>query len=329
MFKKDLYTEVIRVLNLNTQSQTFQGGYLIGIYDGQPYIQEASTLNPFDYVNSEVVPVSEEIAQETPSVNLADRSDYIFQYKIMFKSVKEDEVLESLDEFRTYFFTNKQVAIDGYTVSIKTSRGDKQGNILVQTGDFYSFYTIKVFATAIKNGYIWKDADNWKVRLYATAAIDAGDFLVGATYKIVATGNTDFETIGADADFEVGTIFTATGVGTGTGTASQEYETLILDSETFATSGNPLFSNATDKGLGVISLTTVAAKLTIFYSEQFMEDKVYSWIMNDLELDTVFQFVHTFNGSTFTYEAYIVGGVRTRKDNATTILEFDWIEADI
>ena len=51
--------------------------------------------------------------------------------------------------------------------------------------------------------------------------------------------------------------------------------------------------------------------------------------MNGLDKDTVFQFKHTFNGSTFTYEAFISGGARTRTDNGVAILEFDWIEADI
>jgi hypothetical protein len=47
----------------------------------------------------------------------------------------------------------------------------------------------------------------------------AGAFTVGAQYKIVAVGSTDFTLIGASAN-TVGVIFTATGVGTGSGTAS-------------------------------------------------------------------------------------------------------------
>jgi hypothetical protein len=47
----------------------------------------------------------------------------------------------------------------------------------------------------------------------------AGAFTVGAQYKIVAIGSTDFTLIGASAN-TVGTIFTATGAGTGSGTAS-------------------------------------------------------------------------------------------------------------
>jgi hypothetical protein len=47
----------------------------------------------------------------------------------------------------------------------------------------------------------------------------AGAFTVGAQYKIVAVGSTDFTLIGASSN-TVGVIFTATGAGTGSGTAS-------------------------------------------------------------------------------------------------------------
>lgn len=46
----------------------------------------------------------------------------------------------------------------------------------------------------------------------------AGDFIVGAYYRITSSGNTDFVSIGAP-DNLVGTGFTATGVGVGTGIA--------------------------------------------------------------------------------------------------------------
>ena len=160
------------------------------------------------------------------------------------------------------------------------------------------------------------------------AGIGAIAFGIGKEDKIATAGTTDFTLIGAD-DSNVGTIFTATGVGSGTGTATQEYETLKLDLDTFATSGNPLFSNKAAATTGIISNTTSDAKLRIFYNKQFMEDKIYSWIMNDLDKDTVFQMKHTFNGSTFTYESHISGGARTRTDNGIALLEFDWIEADV
>ena len=274
MFKKDVYTEIIRTLNLD--AITFKGGYLIQLYDGVPYVHEVSTLNAYDYVKTQVIPVSEEIAQETPSVNASDRSDYIFQYKIMFKSTRETAVATALDAFRTYWFTNKQVTIDGYTVAIKTSRGDKQGNIMIQGGEFYTFYTIKVFATAIKNGYIWKDTDKWEMRIKDTGS----------------------------------------------------YVTLKLDNDTFSTSGNAIFSNKTGTAKGLVSNTTSNDKLRVFYNSTAIDKKIYSWIMNKESKDTLFDMKHTFDGVTFEYVGIISGGTRTRTDNGTVLLEFDWIEAD-
>lgn len=46
----------------------------------------------------------------------------------------------------------------------------------------------------------------------------AGQFIIGATYRIVSIGTTDFTLIGASSN-TVGSYFTATGAGTGTGTA--------------------------------------------------------------------------------------------------------------
>ena len=50
-------------------------------------------------------------------------------------------------------------------------------------------------------------------------AVTAGSFVVGETYTIATSGDTDFTLIGA-LDSNVGTVFTATGVGAGTGTAN-------------------------------------------------------------------------------------------------------------
>ena len=177
LFKELVYDEVVRVLNLS-KIITFKGGYLIGLYqNGIPYVVDSSSSNKFDYERMEVVPVSEEISNETPSVNLADRSDYYMQYQIFFRVTNGTAVKTALKEFRDYFFANKQMTIDGYTVAIKTSRGDKQATVPVQSGNFYSFYKISVYLTAIKNGYIKKDTDVWKMRLH-----DVGDY---QTMKLV------------------------------------------------------------------------------------------------------------------------------------------------
>lgn len=332
-FKKDLYTEVVRVLNI-PKTVVFKGGYLIGLYQtGIPYVVDQTTDSKFDYTRKKVVPVSEEIAQETPSVNLADRSDYIFQYKIMFQSNREDEVLAALDAFRTHFFTNKQLTVDGYTVSIKTSRGDKLGT-RPHAGHFWTFYTIKVFATAIKNGKIWADTDTWSLKLYTIPAID---IIVGTSYMITVVANTDFTTIGA-SDNTVGVIFVATGVGAGLGKVVMTtvaiptpiaYETLKITTETFSNVGTASFSSKGSKVVGVIDNTATNSKISFFYNAGDMEKQVYTWIMNKLDKNTLFNFKHTFKGDDFEYKGLITAGGRIHNPNGAIILEFDWIEADV
>jgi len=54
---------------------------------------------------------------------------------------------------------------------------------------------------------------------YSGLSVTAGSFIVGMSYTIRTTGDTDFTLIGA-ADSNPGTVFTATGVGIGTGTAT-------------------------------------------------------------------------------------------------------------
>ena len=71
--------------------------------------------------------------------------------------------------------------------------------------------------------------------------IDAGSFVSGNVYTIVAVGNTNFVAIGASSN-TVGVIFTATGAGSGTGTASAA--TLLEDtgftiSDSVDVNGNP------------------------------------------------------------------------------------------
>lgn len=51
------------------------------------------------------------------------------------------------------------------------------------------------------------------------ATVNAGSFVVGNTYSILAVGSTSFTAIGASAN-TIGVIFTATGVGSGSGTAT-------------------------------------------------------------------------------------------------------------
>ena len=335
MFKKLMYEKVVTQLNDNTQDTVFKGGYLIGLYgQGSPYVIDSSTLSAFDYQRVTVIPVSEEYFTETPSVHIADRSDYVAQYQIMFQTSRETEVMTVMDEFRDYFFSNKQFTLDGYNVSIKTTRGEKQPAVPVDRGDFYVRFKINVYLTAIKSGKIWSDTDTWSIRL---KEITAGSFEIGKSYQIVTVGTTSFTSIGASAN-TVGVIFTATGIGTGTGTAIMTtvaiiapttYQQLKLESDTIATVGTSTFSNATGKALGRISTTALSSKISYFHNATEMEKTIYKAIMNKLDKDTQFELKHIFESDTFEYNVFISGGQRTRIDNAVKLFTFDWLEADI
>ncbi len=156
----------------------------------------------------------------------------------------------------------------------------------------------------------------------------AGSFVVGKSYEIKTVGSTDFTLIGALTNV-VGVEFTATGVGSGTGTAYYKYDNLILAKDMTANTGNPIFNNATEIGKGFMTTLTLNSKLQIFYNEATVENFIYDWIMCDLDKDTVFNVRHTFNGSTYSYDAYIKSGARTLLPNDIVLLEFDWIMADI
>jgi hypothetical protein len=57
------------------------------------------------------------------------------------------------------------------------------------------------------------------VKSGSATTVNAGSFVVGTRYRIKATGDTSWTSIGAPVGATAGTVFTATGVGSGTGTA--------------------------------------------------------------------------------------------------------------
>jgi len=341
MFKRLMYDKVIEVLNLNTQKINslrgvetdlqFEGGYLLGLYpDGIPYVvKQLDPTTKYSFDKVEIIPVSEELSQETPSVNASDRSDYVFRYQVMFRSDNATIVEAALNEFRDYFFTNKQFTLDGYTVAIKTTRGDKQPQVGMDGGHFYNYYQFSVYLTAIKNGYINKDTDIWSIALDTTFGDTtvATSMVEGKAYKIDSVGTTDFTLYGSSSN-DLNTRFVATSAGLGNGVVSASYQKLIVLSETFANRGNPIFTNKEKVGKGFITTTTTNGRLQIQFNGTFLEQKLYSWIMNDIDKDTLFKLEHQFNGSTYTYDGYISSGSRTLAPNTSTILDFDWIEAD-
>mgnify|MGYP000924782095 CR=1 FL=1 len=78
---------------------------------------------------------------------------------------------------------------------------------------------VKIGSNSEADGYIIRQKGAKKFLVTDATSVSAGSFVADQEYMITAVGNTDFQAIGADATFAVGTIFTAQDVGSGTGTA--------------------------------------------------------------------------------------------------------------
>ncbi len=168
MFKEEVYNKVVEVLNLNTQGLKFASGYdLVYYQSGVPTAVFTSTESKFDYKKESVIPVAEEYNQETPFFDIADRSDYVCQYQIMFRLIDLAKVKIALEEYRAYFLANKYHDIDGYNVTFKVTRGAKQSTYDIGAGNLLGRYKLDVYLTA-SNGYLIKDTDIWEIKEYGT-----------------------------------------------------------------------------------------------------------------------------------------------------------------
>lgn len=114
-------------------------------------------------------------------------------------------------------------------VSICTAPYGAAGDLvqLVQAIDKFATYLNYPMAYLVGNGGI-PGENTSQIIARDTAVIAAGSFTIGATYKIVDAGNTDFTLIGS-ANNRVGTQFKATGIGSGTGVAKSIYRKSIKD----------------------------------------------------------------------------------------------------
>lgn len=170
MFKEDLYNLVVEKLNYvsteNSLGLTFAGGYDIVYYQsGTPQAVFTSDENKFDFKKGSVIPVAEEFSQETAFFDVADRSDYVCQYQIMFRLTDLANIKLALEAYRTYFLANKYHSIGGYNVTFKTTRGSKQATYDMGAANMLGRYKLDVYLIASK-GYLVKDTDIWEIKEY-------------------------------------------------------------------------------------------------------------------------------------------------------------------
>jgi len=93
------------------------------------------------------------------------------------------------------------------------------------------------------NAHIITQKGQTKYLVSGENSVSAGSFTPGFSYQILSLGDTDWTSIGAGINPQVGQVFTATGAGSGTGTASDAGQCLLVTSGTL-TSGqmNMVFS---------------------------------------------------------------------------------------
>lgn len=165
--QEQVYDYIAQVLNYNSKGLIISTGYHVAIQKGIPYVID-DTGSAFDYKKQEVIPLTEEYSNETPSVNKSDRGDFGSSYQLFFriKGTKLDDVRTTLEEYRTYMLANKDVVIDGYNISFKTTRGEKLPDLAIEDGSMYAKYIIKVYYSAVKNGYLSKNTDIWEMGAY-------------------------------------------------------------------------------------------------------------------------------------------------------------------
>lgn len=336
-FKQKVADYIVGIINTqNTQKVQVELGYAIGIYNGIPYRINTTTLSKFEYTREEVMPMSEEYNQETPSVNGTDRSEYTVQYQIECRLQDFKKLQIALEEYREYMFQNKQTVIDGYTLAFKTMRGDKQGTIRDESGNYYVRYKINLYFMAIKNGYIKKDTDIVEIALSEDFGTPkpTDELVEGAFYEIVTLGNADWNQIFGTSDetYEVGDKGNVVQKIPSTGVAKLTYEQPIIMDDTATTDGAVSFSNSSGKSLGVITTTSFGNRLEIAFNNSYIENILYQRAMNKFignTKNTKFRIRSTFNGQEYEYTSVLIKSVSRRlQPNGLVILVVNWIEAD-
>ena len=208
VFKELVYDLVVSKLNYvsteNSLGLKFAGGYDVVYYQsGVPTAVFTSDESKFDFKRESVIPVAEEYNQETAFFDIADRSDYVCQYQIMFTLTQLANIKVALKAFRDYFYNNKYHVIDGYNVTFKSTRGNKQATYDIGSGNMLGRYKLDVYLTASK-GYLVKDTDIWEIKEYGTSTytqLELIDDLSATDYSTKASSKTskmtNYNTVGS------------------------------------------------------------------------------------------------------------------------------------
>ena len=196
--------------------------YFGGVYnDITPIVQTDTLTNPFSTTNgSKIVTVTD------GTYNPAN-GDYVYfngTYSVGGITISGDYVVTSVPTATTYTIVASTAATStttgGGTVSVEYEYPTGEVVYTVGTGWGAGPWSPTIPVTLSNPFSVTSGSGTVNVYYPSNGFLtNAGSFVVGQEYKIVAVGSTDFTLIGASAN-TVGTIFTATGVGSGSGTAS-------------------------------------------------------------------------------------------------------------
>lgn len=129
-----------------------------------------------------------------------------------------------------------------------------------------------------------------------TRIINAGNFIIGATYTIQFVGTTNFTLIGASSN-ETGIVFVASGIGNGTGTA--------ITNTTTVTNGTAIlkFMGQTARAVSIMGNSLVRSfNLTLKYDRYEYKSNIVDWTPTELIIISLTDVVASDGIATATFE---------------------------
>ena len=217
---------------------TLAGSNLLGVGTSKKYyIEQGGTYNDITPISSTVTlgsnPISTDNGSNLITITDATSTPNVGDYIIISGSTTVGGLTINGEYSITSIVSSTKYKVTSNATATSTATGGGSavvvqyeypiGNDVYTTGNGWGAgaWSPTITATLPSNPFAFT-LNSSTVTVTQTAhgyLTNAGSFVVGQEYTIVAVGSTDFTLIGASAN-TIGVIFTATGVGTGSGTAS-------------------------------------------------------------------------------------------------------------
>jgi hypothetical protein len=156
----------------------------------------------------------------------------------------------------------------------------------------------------VAQGYIIRQKGSRKYLVGSVTAVNDGSFVVGQAYQVTSLGNTNWQSIGAEADLAVGGIFTATGANGGGNGVANSVGICVLDNDVTPAAGLMCITYTNND-----STATPISKLT----NKFLLDFAGGSGFTQAEVTNDVRFVANF----FTDEGTVIKSGTTGANNAS------------